>query len=411
LKNLGNTCYLNAQLQCHFHIPFVRKIILESSSPSAVANPQEGTDQDHDKEESVALQALRSVFHDMTAAGTTTPTRQQHSAAATTTASPRILCQKLGINVFEQQDSQEFWKLLLPAIHLPRLTRLYQGTMEDYILALDGSKREKRRQEPFLDLSLPVDNHDNRGSSSLQTALTQMFQQPELLSNAQGNGWRPEKGADYKVDAHKGSLLRPQNLPSILQLHLKRFQYDYQTDRTVKLHTAFDVPLQLDLTTVCTLDDDNDGDNNKNKVPADMLLYELQAIVIHVGDFGAAGHYYAYVRPNIGCDDDDNDKTAWYRLDDEQVVPVSWQDVQRDATNNGGSASISSSSSSSPSNNNNKTNFWSRIERFLPLKSRASSSSSSMYGYGGKTSSAYVLQYVRRSDVPMLYLKEDKVDS
>ena len=30
LQNLGNTCYLNAQLQCAYHIPHVRKLILES---------------------------------------------------------------------------------------------------------------------------------------------------------------------------------------------------------------------------------------------------------------------------------------------------------------------------------------------------------------------------------------------
>lgn len=28
------------------------------------------------------------------------------------------------------------------------------------------------------------------------------------------------------------------------------------------------------------------------------------------------------------------------------------------------------------------------------------------FGYGGKTSNAYMLQYVRRVDIPMLYLEE-----
>jgi hypothetical protein len=31
---------------------------------------------------------------------------------------------------------------------------LYQGSFEDYIKATDGSNRERRAEEPFLDLSL-----------------------------------------------------------------------------------------------------------------------------------------------------------------------------------------------------------------------------------------------------------------
>ena len=55
-----------------------------------------------------------------------------------------------------QQDSQEFWKLLLPAVGLRQLSDLYKGEYEDYISAIDGSGREKRRSEVFLDLSLDV---------------------------------------------------------------------------------------------------------------------------------------------------------------------------------------------------------------------------------------------------------------
>jgi len=64
---------------------------------------------------------------------------------------------------------------------------------------------------------------------------------PELLSEKEGNGWRPEKGAD-KVDALKGSLLRAQGLPSLLQLHLKRFRYDWQTDVMSKINDKFEFP-------------------------------------------------------------------------------------------------------------------------------------------------------------------------
>ena len=63
---------------------------------------------------------------------------------------------RLGIPPMVQQDSQEFWKLLLPAINQESLSDLYKGSFEDYIVALDGSGREKRREELFLDLSLDI---------------------------------------------------------------------------------------------------------------------------------------------------------------------------------------------------------------------------------------------------------------
>jgi hypothetical protein len=48
-----------------------------------------------------------------------------------------------------------------------------------------------------------------------------------LLGVAEGNGWRPEKGAD-KVNVRKGSSLIAKGLPSILQFLLKRFDYSWR---------------------------------------------------------------------------------------------------------------------------------------------------------------------------------------
>jgi ubiquitin carboxyl-terminal hydrolase 7 len=145
LRNLGNTCYLNTQLQCAYHIPRVRELITSPcrQDPSE-KNPADVKETPTD---SIGLQALRQVFLEME--------RASQSDFATP-VSPLQLCRILEIPVMEQQDSQEFWKLLLPALQLPSLVDLYQGAYEDYITAVDGSARERRREEPFLDLSLEV---------------------------------------------------------------------------------------------------------------------------------------------------------------------------------------------------------------------------------------------------------------
>lgn len=278
-------------------------------------------------------------------------------------AAPRLLCQTLGIPVLQQQDSQEFWKLLLPALGLSKLTQLYSGYTEEYIRALDGSGREKRRQETYTDLSLNV------RSGAVASGLDALFGEPELLSEAEGNGWRPEKGSD-KVDAHKGSVLKPQGLPPILQLHLKRFHFDWNTETTTKINTPFAFESELDLTAVCKVQDESGSD---------ALVYDLQAIVVHAGEYDS-GHYYAYVRPDVRSD-------VWYRFDDHNVQEVAYKDVFTDACGGKGQHNAQKQP---------KGRWFSRLGRALLPRSGG-------YGYGGRASNAYVLQYVQRSKVPMLY--------
>lgn len=228
-------------------------------------------------------------------------------------------------------------------------------------------------------------------------SLQKSFGEPELLSEAEGNGWRPEKGAD-KVDAHKGSSLVARGLPSILQCHLKRFNYDWQTDTMSKLNSRFGFPEVLDLSKLCGVED---GDGAQT-------IYDLQSVVIHMGQYGV-GHYCmlqrtwnqcwriacihsqysfssslpladSYVRPDMTSD-------TWYRFNDDVVEEVSLEDVFADAY--GGR----SHPSQPPEGKKGPFRFFRRIFR----------GNSPSYGWGGETANAYVVQYIRRSDVPSLY--------
>lgn len=129
---------MNSQLECAFHIPRIRRLVLNK-------------DDDDDIEiESEGLVSLRQVFTEMLEQSS------KSELGASAAASPTPLCQSLKIPIWQQQDAQEFWKLLLPALQRPKLIDLYQGAFEDYIRALDGSQRERLREETFLDLSLDL---------------------------------------------------------------------------------------------------------------------------------------------------------------------------------------------------------------------------------------------------------------
>lgn len=348
LLNLGNTCYLNAQLECAYHIPCIRNLIINPPSPI-----EEESDEDSYKN-NIGLESLQQVFSSMIQASEA----GQGNPAITPAVSTSIFCRTFGINPYEQQDSQEFWKLLLPELDLSQMTELYRGSQESYITALDGTQREKKRIEPFLDLSLDVSNFD-----AVYDSLDDMFTNAELLSEKEGNGWRPEKGSE-KVDALKGNLLNSSGLPNILQLHLMRFRFNWETETMSKINDRFSFSKVLNLGEIC-----NDLEKQQG---SDSTIYDLQSVVVHAGEYGR-GHYYAYVRPNIRSN-------QWYRFDDNRVAEVSFKEVKEDAF--GGSSKSSAKKKS-------------LLKRIFGSPSR--------FGWGGKNSSAYMLQYVKRSDIPMLY--------
>ena len=225
--------------------------------------------------------------------------------------------------------------------------------------------------------------------------------QPEVLKATERNGRRPEKGAPA-VDAEKGIQLQSPTLPSILQLqlHLKRFQFDWNTETTTKINAPCVFPVVLDLAPFCVAPEEQN------------VWYDLQGIVVHAGEYGQ-GHYYAYVRPDV-------QSNVWYRCNDNVFEQVDLKHVLCDSY--GGQQppselhpdyhslskdeddSKASTMDTRPEDQTETPGFWSRwARRCFGSRGSQDGDSSLSYGYGGPTSSAYVLQYVRRTAVPTLY--------
>jgi ubiquitin carboxyl-terminal hydrolase 7 len=213
-------------------------------------------------------------------------------------------------------------------------------------------------------------------SATLLESLNESFGEPELMREAEGNGWRPEKGAD-KVDAYKGSSLIARGLPSILQLHLKRFTYDAQMDSMNKLNDRLLFPVELNLSSISKSAETSETDST---------IYDLQSVVVHVGKYGM-GHYYSYVRPDPKSD-------VWYRFNDDVVEQVTEKEVFEDAY---GGRNVFNTGTTAAQNKRG-------ISVLARLLRRIGGSGGASYGFGGSESNAYVLQYVRRIDLHKLYL-------
>lgn len=123
-----------------------------------------------------------------------------------------------------------------------------------------------------------------------------------------------------------------------------------------------------------------------------------------------AGHYYSYVRPEIRTN-------HWYRFDDEIVTRVDWADVVADAY--GGNGSLQQKKSRNANlgptqapNSRQRFFFWPILalirlfRRATLIGSNTTADFEHQFGYGGENSNAYMLQYVRQVDIPILYLEE-----
>lgn len=110
--------------------------------------------------------------------------------------------------------------------------------------------------------------------------------------------------------------MRVKKLPQILALHLKRFKYMEQMNRFTKLSYRVVFPLELRLFN--TSDDAFNPDR----------MYDLVAVVIHIGSSLNRGHYISIVKSDgfwLLFDDDIVDKIDPSTIEDFYGLPSDLQ--------------------------------------------------------------------------------------
>ncbi|KAL9700561.1 hypothetical protein quinque_004002 [Culex quinquefasciatus] len=226
LVNQAMTCYLNSLLQALFMTPEFRNALYKWEFDGK------------DEAKSIPYQ-LQRLFVNLQ----TSP----KSAVETTD-----LTRSFGWDSAEgwqQHDIQELCRVMFDALeqkfkHTKQsdlINRLYEGRMIDYVKCLECNT-DKQREDKFLDIPLPVRPFGSTVAyENIEDAL-RAFVQPEILD---GNNQYHCETCNKKCDAHKG--LKFTKFPYILTLHLKRFDFDYQTLHRIKLNDKVTFPQTLNL--------------------------------------------------------------------------------------------------------------------------------------------------------------------
>mmetsp|Transcript_26252 Transcript_26252/g.67522 ORF Transcript_26252/g.67522 Transcript_26252/m.67522 type:complete len:353 (+) Transcript_26252:415-1473(+) len=298
LENFGNTCYCNSVLQALYFCRTFRDKVVRYTPAEAREN------------EDNLLVCLNDLF-----------TQIGLQKKKTGVIAPKRFIQRLKkdnelFRGYMHQDAHEFLNFLLNEMvetlerdekdRTQRLGTPAQLPIRTWVHDIFHGKlvNETRcmmcetvtsREEDFLDLSLDIEQN-----SSL-TSCFRNFSSTETL------------GQDDKFFCDKCCCLQEaqkcmkiKQLPNVLLLHLKRFKYIEQLGRYKKLSYRVVFPMELKLFN--TTDNCDEADT----------VYNLSAVVVHVGSGPNHGHYVSLVKSF----------SNWLFFDDENVEPVTESMVQ-----------------------------------------------------------------------------------
>ncbi|CAH0401193.1 unnamed protein product [Chilo suppressalis] len=343
LINLGNTCYMNATVQCLKTVPELKNALLNYDKSSSGGSAGELT-----SALSETMSALERGGAGACAGAAARLLRALHEAA------PRFAERAPGGGL-AQQDASECWAELvralqtrLPAAPAPSdrsniIEQYFGGTLDVELVCSEADEPPSRSKETFLQLSCFISQDVKYLQSGLRS---KMAEQITKMSETLGR------------DAVYTKTSKISRLPAYLTVQFVRFYFKEKESINAKILKDVKFPLDLDVFELCSpelqerlapmrakfkeIDDatvesslatknKNHGDStketkNKTVVPYwfendvgsnNSGYYRLQAVLTHRGRSSSSGHYVAWVARG----------QTWLRCDDDTVTPVTQDEV------------------------------------------------------------------------------------
>ncbi|KAI9590568.1 ubiquitin carboxyl-terminal hydrolase 7-like [Glossina fuscipes] len=269
LKGQGSICCMNSFLQSIYFINELRRIVYKIPTEADNAT------------DSVGL-ALQYIFYELQFSDNSVGTEK--------------LTESFGLKMlhfFTQYDVQKFSRTLFDELESKikgtnlegTVTALFKGKMFSYTKCKNVDY-SSTRYETFYDIQLNV-----KGKKDIMES----FQDYIAPINLHGDN-KYDSGYYGLQEANK--CVNFISFPSVLHLHLMRFQYDPVTNRSIKYNDRFQFYEQINL------------DQFMEKEDNTKATYALHAVLAHSDD-NHGGHYVVFINPK--CDG------KWYKFDDDVV--------------------------------------------------------------------------------------------
>ncbi|PKY49535.1 hypothetical protein RhiirA4_405561 [Rhizophagus irregularis] len=302
LQNLGATCYVNSLIQQFYMNAFFRQSIF--NTPVL----------DNNKDDNLLYQ-LQVVFGNLQES-------EKKSYEATTFCHAYKDYDGQPLNVALQMDVDEYFNGLFD-----RLENSVSGTPQAMLLKehFGGSSVQQiksrdcdhisEKEESFYVLNCEVKNKKNV-EESLELSV-----EGELLDG--DNQYFCTK-CNKSVDAIKRSCIK--KLPKNLIVNLKRFDFDMELLKRVKINEYFEFPTNINMEpyTLDYLIRKESGQLDEMKFDVTnkgQFEYELVGVLVHTGT-ADSGHYYSFIKerkPLHNNENNESNERRWYQFNDSNV--------------------------------------------------------------------------------------------
>eukprot|EP01118_Nematostelium_gracile_P018856 TRINITY_DN8525_c0_g1_i1.p1 TRINITY_DN8525_c0_g1~~TRINITY_DN8525_c0_g1_i1.p1 ORF type:complete len:475 (-),score=155.12 TRINITY_DN8525_c0_g1_i1:20-1444(-) len=351
LENLGNTCYMNATLQCMKAVPELG---------SALKGFRGGM-QDSDTSNNVTV-AMRDLFGLLSHSNQSIPPLSFLQVLRT--AFPQF-AQQANNGAYMQQDAEECWTQILlslgqklpnpdsndkPSQQNSAITKIFGGDLES-VLSNDENPDEPKvvKSDPFIKLSCHISKDTLFLLEGLKEGLTE-----HISKQSESLGREAKYTRTSKIS----------RLPNYLTIQFVRFFWKSDTKMKAKIVKPVEFPLIMDAYELCndtlkstlqpnrkefqefeekaieTAKKQKLGKQEEDKMQIDNKddplwdatnkptgQYELFAVLTHKGRMADAGHYVAWVKES-------NDK--WLKFDDDVVSQVNNEEIKKLSGKGGG---------------------------------------------------------------------------